>query len=680
MPRLRAWRKAIAALSALALAGAALLAGCNVFSPFASDGGGELTYRGLLLKGNEAINHGDYAEAAGWFARARLLNYRGSEAYLFEAKALASLFGIDYSTLNDEFERRRNVGGTGAKGIPFIDDTTTVEKIDSTYYPVAQAVENLEHILRHARDTVEIPGGWKLLPDGDTAGDGRISEGVARLDLGLLETLKGMLGPLDLDGDNHVSRQCGRNLCPDTAASGAACRETAAYLAKCPEGPASEANRFERFRSLTKNINIDNLDTKDVQAKQVSSNPNDINDFLDRMQGPIAASSYNLDSVTGAMNSHNEAKLSGQLSDIVTDISNLSGFLGYMRYNDLSDNDFDVQDSVRKGRMVWHDYNKDGGILFDYDDTLTFIGYAGTERNGEARNIGHPLHRYLHPELYVKFSDPDWAWRAIATDETKNSRKSIMVNHCVDVASRLDVDGKVTEELKLLLQTSVCPAYASFLKPGVRPPVRGGVVRSDWQSGPFGIDEELFDDRDNDYDGLKDEDTRNAKGMDDDNDGILTVAMIGASPAPMVWRDAAGHANACPDMDTTRAMPAAPFQRKFCIGSLENRIYLAHHYGRDSLHAYYSPFRDNPEFGGNANCKLDFEKLPEDYKAAALLESGSARQLADDVDLACQYKHIWLPGSPPPNSEWTSGVFGVDEEIPDGVDNDGDGWIDEDVR
>jgi hypothetical protein len=679
VPRLRAWRKAIAMVSAAALAGAALLAGCNVFSPFAADGGGDLTYQGLLLKGNQAINDGDYAAAADWFARAKLLNHRGSEAYLFQSKALASQYGIDYTTLNREFDKRRGVSDSAKKGIPFVDSNTSVEKIDSTYYPVAQGVENLEHILRHAKDTVLIPGGWKLLPDGDTAGDGKISEGVARLDLGLLETLKGMLGPLDLDGDNHVSRQCGRNLCPDTTASGEACRETPAYRGKCREGPASEANRFERYKLLTRNINIDDMDTKDVQAKQVSSDPHDINDFLDQMQGPIAASSYNLDSVTGAMNSHNETKLSGQLSDIVTDISNLSGFLGYMRYNDLIDNDFDVQDSVRKSRMVWHDYNKDGGILFNYDDSLTFSGYLGSDRNSESMNIGHPLHRYLHPELYVKFTDPDWAWRKIAADNSKNSRKSIMINHCADVAAQLDVNGKVTEELKLILQTSICSTYTSVLKPGVRPPERGGLVRSDWQSGPFGIDEELFDDRDNDYDGLKDEDTRNVQGMDDDNDAILTIAMVGTSPAPMVWHDAADHGNACPDIDTTQAMPAAPFQRKFCIGSLENRIYLAQHFGRAALHANYSAFTDNPEVGGNGNCLADFEKLPAAYKAAAELESGSARKLKDDVDLACQYKHIWISGIPP-NSEWTSGIFGVDEEIPDGIDNDGDGWIDEDLR
>ena len=249
-----------------------------------------------------------------------------------------------------------------------------------------------------------------------------------------------------------------------------------------------------------------------------------------------------------------------------------------------------------------------------------------------------------------------------------------MIKHCVDVAAQLDVNGKVTEELKLKLQTSICSTYTSILKPGVRPP-----ARSDWQSGAFGIDEEMFDDRDNDYDGLKDEDARNARGMDDDNDGDLTIAMIGTSPAPMVWHEAGQHGNACPDMDTTRAMPAAPFQRKYCIGSLENRIYLAQHYGRDSLRTYYSAFVDNAETG-NANCLEDAKKLSEEYKTAARAESKSAKEYEFDVDLACQYKHIWKSGIPPPNSEWTSGVFGVDEEIPDSIDNDGDGWIDEDLR
>lgn len=685
MPPYRGWPSAVpparrvgpktnwAALSTVALALGVLLAGCNLFSPLASDARGDLTYEGLLLKGDKAINDGDYPAAEGWFARAMQLNYRGSEAYLFDSKALAAEYKIDYTTLNDEFNKRRNKDGTGSKGIPFIDSNTSIEKIDSTYYPVAQSVENLEHILRHARDTVVIPGGWKLLPDGDTAGDGHVSEGVARLDLGLLETIKGMLGALDLDGDNHVSRDCGRNICPDDG-SAEACRATPAYKAKCPEGPASELNRFERFKLLTQDINIDSLNSNDVQAKQISSNPNDINDFLDHMQGPIAASSYNLDSVTGAMNAHNETKLSGQLTDIVTDVSNLSDFLSFMRYNDHKDNDFDTQDTTRTDPMVWHDYDRDHGIRYDYDDSLTFLKYVSAGIY-DAGNIGHPLHRYHYPNLYVKFTDPGWLKRPVALDSSKNSRKSIMINHCVDVVSKLAID----DALKFQLQTVTCSTYTTILKPSVRPPVHNGVVRSDWQGGTYGIDEEMFDDHDNDYDGLKDEDARNAKGMDDDDDGNLTVDMIGTPPPPMVWHDVAGHQNDCPDMDTLRAMPPPPFQRKFCIGSLENRIYLAQHYGDDSLLAYYSPVLNVGE-SGKHSCLDDVDRLPADYKAAAAQEPNSTMDFKDATIKACQYKHIWKSGIPPPNSEWTSGTFGVDEEILDGIDNDGDGWIDEDVR
>jgi len=83
---------------------------------------------------------------------------------------------------------------------------------------------------------------------------------------------------------------------------------------------------------------------------------------------------------------------------------------------------------------------------------------------------------------------------------------------------------------------------------------------------------------------------------------------------------------------------------------------------------------------GKRSCLDDIANLPADYKAAAALESPSAEDFKDATILACQYKHIWKSGVPPPNSEWTSGVFGVDEEILDGIDNDGDGWIDEDVR
>lgn len=672
-PLLRGSRPAAAwaGLAAAALVGAWLLSGCNLFSPLAADSTGDLTYRGLLLKGNAAINDGDYATAEGYFARAMRLNPRGSEAYLFHAKALASRYRIDYSTLNKEFTARRNKDGLGKKGIPFIDSTTSVEKIDSTYYPVAQSVENLEHILRHAKDTVVIPGGWNLPPDGDTAGDGRVTEGVARLDLGLLQTIKGMLGPLDLDGDNHVTRTCGARICPvgtDGNQDGS-CLVTAAYKAKCKEGPASEVVGFERFKKLTGKIDINNLDSKDVRARQVSSNPNDINDFLDKMQGPIAASSFNLDSVTGAMQSHNEPKMSGQLDEIVTNVGDLANFLAYMRYDDFLDNDFDAQ-AATGTRMIWHDYNKDGGICFDYDDNAALVAFSGqVVPNTESINIGNPLHRYRHPELYVKFVDPEWTSRAVSKDASKNSRKAIMVKHCVEVARGLVETASVTAPVKLEIITVTCSTTTSILKPTVRPP-----ARSDWVSGTFGIDEEEIDDRDNDYDGIKDEDARNAKGMDDDDDAILSVSMIGkpGEPAPMQWHEAPTHVNTCPDIDTLVALLPPPLQRQACVGSLEHRIFLSQHGGKDSLKAYYSQF---PGEGANQNCLEDFDKLPKAYKDAVELTSSANAAVQD----ACLYKHIWKAPRPP-NSEWTSGVFGMDEEFVDGIDNDGDGWIDEDRK
>ncbi|MEO7427092.1 MAG: hypothetical protein ABI036_18030, partial [Fibrobacteria bacterium] len=152
----------------------------------------------------------------------------------------------------------------------------------------------------------------------------------------------------------------------------------------------------------------------------------------------------------------------------------------------------------------------------------------------------------------------------------------------------------------------------------------------------------------------------------------LTPEMIGTDPAPMAWSDAEGHGNRCPDIDVTEPMPPAPLQRQFCIGSLEHRIYLAQHGGRDTLKLYYSQFIGE---GANKNCLEDFAKLPQAYKDELGLEDAEDPAVQD----ACQFKHIWIRGLPP-HSEWTSGVLGLDEEVLDGVDNDGDGWIDEDAK
>lgn len=645
------WKKAARG----ALLGALILAGCNLLAPLATDHTDDLDYDGLIVRGSQAINDGDYAEAVSLFARAKLKNHRGSEAYLFHAKAIMALYSLDYQTLNGEFENKR---GDDARGLPFIDSTDSVESVDSVYYPIYESVRDLNHILRGPTDTLWLVAGRVFLgPDADTAGDGRVSPAVAQLDLGLLQTLNGMLAPLDLDGNGRIDRECGRNLCAESEEE---CMKEAAYRSVCKDGPESEVKRLKSFQALTQNVNLKNLDSKDMNARDVSTNPNDINAFLDAMEGPLAGANFNLDSVNGSLNTHGEADISGELGDVVGNVRDMRNFLAYMRFNDHQDNDFDGQSGLAFGDdiMIWHDFDKDGGIRWDYDEDAPPAGFPP-----DAVNIGHPVHRYLHPELYLTFEEFKRAHPQTASDTSTNSRTALMKKHCLDVVGDMPVSGEFTADIRDST-ARLCDILTPTVKNSVTPP-----ERSDWIGGPFGIDEEMVDERDNDYDGLRDEDGRNAEGMDDDDDATLSVDMLGGEVKPMKWKDDPDHENACPDIDLTEPMPDAPLQREFCVGSIEHRIFLARNGGRDTLLAYYSPFLTE---GPSENCLEDYDKLPQAYKDAFKPTEAEIRQ-------ACRFKHIWIAPRPP-HSEWESGVFGIDEELPDGLDNDGDGWIDEDVQ
>jgi hypothetical protein len=633
----------------------AALIGCNLFAPIASDHTGDLDYEGLVLRGNQAINDGDYARAVEMYSKAKAKNPKGSEAFLFHAKAIMALYRLDYRTLNAEFEKKR---GDTARGLPFIDSTDDVENVDSVYYPIWESVQDLNHILRNQKDTLWLNARVFLSPDGDTASDGRVSDAVARLDLGLLQTLNGMLGPLDLDGNGRINLACGEQMCPDFDA---ACLDKPDYLKMCPNGPTSEEKRLESFKSLTQNVNLKNLDSKNMKARDVSTNPNDINSFLDAMEGPLAGANFNLDSVSSSLQNAKEDNLNNELSDIVGNVRDMQFFLGYMRFDDAKDNDFDAQagSGVPGGITLWHDFNKDGGIRFDYDEPDLPEGYTG-----EGHNIGHPLHRYLHPELYLTFAEYETLHPIQAADTSVNSRTALMKKHCRDIVERLPVAGEFTAMVRDSLAL-MCDAVSPILKSSVKPP-----ERSDWISGPWGVDEEMVDERDNDYDGIRDEDGRNATGLDDDDDALLRVSMVGQPVLPMKWEDAESHRNGCPDIDVDQDMPSSALQRQFCVGSIENRIHMARLAGgaRDTLAKYYSPFLQE---GPNENCLEDYDKLPQAYKDAFQPTEKEIRQ-------ACTFKHIWIAPRPE-RSEWTEGLFGIDEEKSDGKDNDGDGWIDEDM-
>lgn len=633
----------------------AFLAGCNLFSPLATDKTRDLDYSGLIEKGSQAINDGDYAEAVEIFALAKRKFPKGSEAHLFHAKSIMALYGLDYGKLKGGFDEKRK---SGASGLPFVDSTDQVENVDSVFYPVFEAVRDLEHILRPAKDSLRLSPIISLAPDGDTASDGRVTASVANLDLGLLQTTKTMLAVLDRDGNGRINRTCGAELCPGYAQN---CVESPAFLRICPQGALSEVDRLKSFQSLTKNVKLEKLDSKDMNARDVSTNPNDINAFLDAMEGPLAGASYNLDTVSGSLSKHKETNLQGELDNVMGNVKDMTRFIRYMRFNDSIDNDADgpVEQIAKRGRMIWHDFDKDGAIRWDYGDSAEIKVWGP-----ESGNLGYPLHRYLHRNLYMTVVEWKAAHPEHAFDTSANSRLALMIKHCKEIVNdKMPLTAKVTAAVKDTLLT-ICETVTTVIKPGVTPPVN----RSDWVSGTYGIDEEAIDEKDNDYDGLRDEDARNAKGLDDDNDAALTVDMLGTTPAPMVWSDAATHRNGCPDIDVGQPMQAKPREREFCIGALEHRLHLARAGGQDSLKVFYSPVLTE---GPDSRCLEDLEKFSVAFMAATQVTVAEKR-------LACRYKHIWIAPRPP-NSEWTGGILGIDEEKADLLDNDGDGWIDEDL-
>ncbi len=712
------------AAGGLAVVGA--LIGCNLLEPLGSKHANDQDYRELLIKGNNALSAGGvsdnsakqalkmgttadstkaktyfatatahYDTAISYYERAMKRFPQGSEAYLFHSQAIVALYHVDYTRINDEFKKSDN-----NTGLPFIHDSTatsiksTVKSVDSIYHPVFIAVQDLGHILR-GRDTLwlDIQHSQYLTPDEDTAtkvdtaSDGRISSSVARLDLGILSAVQGLLAAVDMDGNGRIDSVCGSGI-----------TDASLKASLCPKGDSSEVSRLNDLISISSKLSFDSLDTKSFgsTAKDKSDNPNDINSYVYSMQEPLTSAAFNLDSVRSSLKSHNQDSLAKNIASTVTRVRDLANFVGYMQYNDLADDDFDRQDVGSPSPMLWHDYDRNHHIRFNYGDP-TLDGYAKYMDSagyhfGHPGDIGNPFHRHAFPNLYLSYGELIKLHPNLDTvvDASQSGRIHLMQKRCnVLVDSAVFLGGLINIPLPadtIAALRKTCATTSSVLKPTVTPP-----AASDWVSGTAGVDEELLDNFDNDNDGITDEDARNQRGYDDDNDSPIKLSMINTVIPPMQWRDANG--NGCIDMDTLAHPTNATdsLKREFCIGTLEHRLYLAHWsvttFGPgtnrvDSLAYYYQPF--SGESSANTDCKNAFDnpqRLDPAFRA-------KFKPTTEERDLACQFQSIWnspVAGYPKEagkkllNSEWTGGTFGVDEETcGDKIDNDGDGWVDED--
>ena len=149
--------------------------------------------------------------------------------------------------------------------------------------------------------------------------------------------------------------------------------------------------------------------------------------------------------------------------------------------------------------------------------------------------------------------------------------------------------------------------------------------------GDWGVDEEMMDGDDNTFDGLTDEDSRIVDDtLDDDGDFFSTSGV--ARPVKMAWID--NNSNRFVDISSYTLVMQPKAKTVFAIAAFLNTPAV------------------NDRYAAN----------PADTFAAL-----------KNLTIASNHNPVRLGG------EFTAGDYGIDEEWYDGIDNDGDGLIDEDV-
>ncbi len=611
---------------------AMVMVGCNLFSPFAPSDTSNSADQ-LIIEGKDLFGQNRYGEAAEKFKRAADRDASKSEAWFWHAKSTLRRYGVTAITVkkiiddaDGELDYVPLVGAPlstagGCDTAGNIDDTAgcvyhqlrdKMDELDDIYYPNYIAYNDLKHIIPKSE-----PMGI-----GD-ANDGVITYEMITYDYFLCATLVSVFQFLDTQKDTVVNEK-------NTVIDG--------------DDGHIRHNIPQEWKAFTviRRVNPNKVDLTLNDVLDISSNPFDINRNIrqstENLDGPAKSGINMFNRQINSVDAGNQA-----VDNLQNTLNQMSIKMKYYFYADYTDNDFDwyeIPDSVnqRMDKMIWTDVNGNGVLdMAPATKWDIFLVYRGPVPNGgmcltpdiqEGRGYrnGHVL--YSETGYYDTRSSPERTIRF--------SKDSLI---------QLFGDTVIYDWRKNVIQLD------TIRIPRVTTPLPCG----EWTGGDYGVDEEMLDGKDNDGDGLSDEDTRNTKGIDDDGDWFDTDGNNARSITN--WQDDNGD------------------HFINVIHGGENYYLCAPNHRKDHPEVYQSMY--------NLSDKNDADKV-ERCKTIVYRNIG----LFDSTDVnGCRHKPIPTLKKTSSNtwsdisfqcSEWKGGDWGIDEDIKDNFDNDWDMITDED--
>ena len=379
--------------------------------------------------------------------------------------------------------------------------------------------------------------------------------------------------------------------------------------------PVNPTTEQEMFRVLVQDVpSIDSLELDSL--KQVSRDPNDINPKLDSLRRVVdkAHESDSLFKQELREGAEKSSKLDTTMTQNISDaIDVFHTVLPYYYYHDLRDNDDSYWDTDGDGQV-------DPMIWMDWDGDDLIDVHSPAQINGGAAHlhIGDSLHRLENPGLYT----------------------------LVDPAN---------EDYELF--------------------VYKGDTCYEWIGGDWSVDEEMMDAKDNDRDGLTDEDTRTVNDtIDDDGDYVeltvtntLSLGLQAGGKYVRLWGNGRQNRAQLFDNgsvgDTLVDAYGNVYEVIRYIDSSQVDAVLKS-LGTDPAYDYA---RMNPsQIGDTAAIRAETQSAP--IKDPTVWNDANGNGKIDGVNAS----------NPAYGTEFLAGDWGVDEEWYDGVDNDNDGLVDED--